>query len=68
VSKVNFQEVIFTPADAAEALETIAALEKDGRGSIPARLMYNDPHVPPTWWHVRHMLSRVNHSCRIVVD
>lgn len=49
MSKVNLQEVIFTPADAAEALETIAHLEKDGRGSIPARLMYNDPHKPPTW-------------------
>ena len=57
VSKVNFQEVIFTPANAAEALETIAHLEKDGRGSIPARLMYNDPHQPPVWWHVRHMLN-----------
>ena len=51
LSKVNLQEVIFTPADAAEALETIAHLEKDGRGcgSIPARLMYDDPHKPPTY-------------------
>ena len=57
MSKVNLQEVIFTPADAAEALETIAGLEKDERGSIPARLMYDDPHKPPTWWHVRHMLN-----------
>ena len=57
MSKVNFQEVIFTPADAAEALETVAWLEKDGRGSIPARLMYDDPHKPPVWWHVRHMLN-----------
>ena len=57
VRKANFQEVIFTPADAAEALETIARLGKDGRGSIPARLMYNDPHKPPVWWHVRHMLN-----------
>ena len=57
VSKVNLQEVIFTPADAAEALETISGLEKDERGSIPARLMYDDPHKPPTWWHVRHMLN-----------
>ena len=48
MSKVNFQDVIFTPADAAEALETIAGLEKDERGSIPARLMYDDPHKPPT--------------------
>ena len=57
MSKVNLQEVIFTPADAAEALETIAWLERDERGSIPARLMYDDPHKPPVWWHVRHMLN-----------
>ena len=57
VSKVNIQEVLFTPADAAEALETIAWLERDERGTIPARLMYNDPHQPPHWWHVRHMLN-----------
>ena len=57
VSKVNIQEVLFTPADAAEALETIAWLELDERGTIPARLMYNDPHQPPHWWHVRHMLN-----------
>ena len=57
MSKVNLQEVILTPADAAEALETIVWLEKDGRGSIPVRLMYDDPHKPPAWWHVRHMLN-----------
>ena len=57
MSKVNTKEILFTPADAAEALETIAWLEKDERGSIPARLMYNDPSQPPHWWHVRHMLN-----------
>ena len=57
MSKVNLQEVIFTPADAAEALETIAWLERDERGTIPARLMYDDPHKPPVWWHVRDMLN-----------
>ena len=57
MSKVNIQEVLFTPADAAEALETIAWLERDERGSIPVRLMYDDPHQPPNWWHVRHMFN-----------
>ena len=57
MSKIYIQEVLFTPADAAEALETIARLERDGRGSVPARLMYDDPHEPPYWWHVRPMLN-----------
>lgn len=57
MSKVYFQDVIFTPADAAEALETIAWLEGDQRGKIPAILMHNDPHAPPVWWHVRKMLN-----------
>ena len=57
MSKVNIEEILFTPADASEALETIARLEEDRRGSIPARLMYDDPHQPPHWWHVRHMLN-----------
>ena len=47
MSKVNIQEVIFTPADAAEALETIERLERDERGLVPVRLMYDDPHQPP---------------------
>ena len=57
MSKVNIEEILFIPADAAEALETIARLEEDQRGSIPTRLMYDDPHQPPHWWHVRHMLN-----------
>ena len=57
MSKVNIQEVIFTPADAAEALETIEWLERDERGLVPVRLMYDDPHQPPHWWHVRPMLN-----------
>ena len=57
MSKVNIQEVIFTPADAAEALETIERLERDERGLVPVRLMYGDPHEPPYWWHVRSMLN-----------
>ena len=57
VSKIFMQEVLFTPADAAEALETIAGLERDGRGTVPARWMYGDPHEPPYWWHVSPMLK-----------
>ena len=55
MSKVNLQEVIFTPADAAEALETIEFLARDGRDVIVARLMRGDPHQPPIWWHVLPM-------------
>lgn len=57
MSKVNLQEAILTPADAAEALETIASLELNGCGSVPARLMLDDPHEPPVWWNVRDMLN-----------
>ena len=48
MSKINLQEVTLTPADAAEALETIALMESDGRGLAAADLMYDDPHEPPT--------------------
>ena len=57
MNNVNLHAVYFTPADAAEALETIAWLERDDRGKIPAILMYVDPHEPPAWWHVRKMLN-----------
>lgn len=57
MSEVNIEEVIFTPADAAEALETIAWLERDQRGLLPARFMTDDPHEPPHWWHVKPMLN-----------
>ena len=57
MSKVNFEKVIFTSADAAEALETIEFLARDGRDVIVARIMRDDPHEPPTWWHVRPMLN-----------
>ena len=54
---MNLQEVFFTPGDAAEALETIARLEQDERGIVAVDLMYEDPHEPPWWWHVRHMCN-----------
>ena len=48
MSKVTIEDILFTQADAVEALETIARLEEDERGSIPARPMYGDPTSRPT--------------------
>ena len=55
--KMNLRYIQLTPADAGEALDTIARLEGQGRGVIAARLMEDDPHEPPRWWHVRHFLN-----------
>ena len=58
--------MILTSEDAAEALETIERLARDrGRDVIVARLMRDDPHEPPYWWHVRPMLN-LTLLCRIV--
>ena len=57
MSKINLQKVTLTPADAAEALETIALMESDGRGLAAADLMYDDPHEPPYWWHNSRMVN-----------
>ena len=55
--KVNLQKVTLTPADAAAALDTIARLERNGRGLTAADLMEDDPHEPPLWWHVKDMYN-----------
>ena len=55
--KVNLRYIQLTPADAGEALDTIARLEGQGRGVIAARLMEGDPHEPPRWWHVRDLFN-----------
>ncbi len=56
MSKVNLQKVLFTPAGAAKALETIERLERYGHGSEPGGMMEDDPHEPPYFWQMRDML------------
>ena len=55
--KVNLRHIQLTPADAGEALDTIARLEGQDRGVIAARLMAHDPHEPPRWWHFRDLFN-----------
>ena len=57
MSKVNLRHIQLTPADAGEALDTIAQLEGQGRSVIAVRLMLDDPHEPPRWWHVRDLFN-----------
>ena len=55
--KVNLRHIQFTPADAGEALDTIARLEGQDRGVIAARFMKHDPHEPPRSWHFRDLFN-----------
>ena len=57
MSKINLQKVTLTPADAAEALETIALMESDGWGLAAGEFLYDDPHEPPDWWHNSRMVN-----------